>query len=60
MVVASDTEIEAANAPPSGVIVGVLTVIFLELVAVVVALSVLVDTVLAVETVLVVVSAFDD
>jgi hypothetical protein len=49
---ANDTEIEPANAAPSGVIVGVLTVLLFELVALVVA--VVVDRLVAVDSVFVV------
>ena len=52
MALANDTEIEPANGPPFGLIAGVLTVVFFEVVAVVVALAV--DTLVAVDTVLVV------
>ena len=69
MAVASETESEPANAPPFGVIVGVLTVIFFEPFSVIVELVgerlVVFDTVLAVavtvvELVDVLVSVFND
>jgi hypothetical protein len=48
----SDTEIEPANAPPSGVIAGVPTVVFFELIVVLDAEK-LVDRLVAVEVLLV-------
>ena len=66
MALANDTEIKPANGPPSGVIVGVLAVIFFEPLEVVVELVgdrlVVFDTVLvvAVTVVDVLVSVFND
>ena len=54
MAVASDTETEPANGPPFGVIVGVLTVVFFEPVAVAVAVYVVGDRLVVLESVLVV------